>query len=100
MMPIKCYLCNGDAQYKDIPEGRCVLCPDCTYYYVTRGALKFYLKRETEPLLDAADIGKLIMYVQDNYDEEEGVAVKLEMETIGSVTGKKSIHYRWPMLRF
>ena len=95
MDPIKCYLCNGDAEYKGAGDGGLLInCPHCKYYWATVRAIRFYLKREAEPLLDSEDFEKLIKYVQDNYSEVDEVAVKLDTKTIVSVTRKRSVHYR------
>jgi len=91
MMPINCYLCGDNAEYKDVNGGIAIRCPNCLYYWLSPIVLHLYFEKQK---LDQVDKDRLKNYVRENYDREKCTAVPINIKTFLKVTGKISEGYR------
>jgi len=95
MMPITCYLCGDNAEYKDVNGGKAILCPNCLYYWLSSIVLHLYFEKQNgSELLDQADKDRLKNYIRENYDREKCTVIPIDIKTLLKVTGKKSESYR------
>ena len=95
MYPITCYLCGGEAKYKDLPDGQAIDCPACLFYSLTSRVILFHFEKESgSGYLEQSDKDQLIEYIKKKYDSQKRTYVPIDSEIIIEVTGAKSIKYR------